>query len=165
MKKTLAVTAALLTICTAALAAPGGPPPGPFNSQRVHVNPSHRMHTPTGNRVRMTPQYGAAAPIGGRMSSVPGPAYGGSRTAHIGPGHRQAPVYVRPYAPPRYYRPAPLPPPPHWRHAGYYSGHYWRPYGYGSVWYGAPIGYYGYPWYGYYGGYYVRPGVHISVRL
>ena len=150
MKKTLAATTALLTICTTAFAAL---PPGPLSSRHVHVNPSHRMHTPVQNRVHMTPQHGASSRIGGRFSSDSRV----NRHNHFPSGR-----YVRPSLPAHhYYRPSPPPPPPHWRYRGYYSGHYWHPYRISSVWYGAPIACYGYPYYGYY----AHPGVHVSVRL
>ena len=169
MKKTSAIATALLTVCASGFAAL---PPGTFTSQRVHVGSSQRMHTPTGNRVRMTPAHGQMGPVGGRMSSLPnvhrqgGP---GTATVHVGPppgpppaGPRYDRNYVRPSLAPRYYRPLPPPPPSRWRYAGYYG----RPYGYySSVWYGYPPAYYGYPYGVYYGGYYVRPGVVISVRI
>ncbi len=147
MKKTFAVAAALMTICASAFAAL---PPGHYSSHRVHVSPSHRMHTPTHNRVRMTPAHPGGT-IGGRMSSV-------APHRHVGPptGH----VYVRPSRPVYHYR-HPVLPPPRWRYSGYYSGHYWRPYG-GSVIVAYPAGYY-YPYYGQ--GYYGGRGVHVSVRL
>ncbi len=158
MKKTLAAVAAFLALCSTAVA---GPPPRPYNSQRVHVSPSHRMHTPTGNRVRMTPVHGQTGPVGGRMSSMPN-SYHHERLSsghvHVHPSH--ASVYARPSMPPhRYYRSAP---PPHWRYGGYYSGHYWRSYNYGTVWFGAPMGWYGYPWYGYYRGRHGHPRLHVG---
>ncbi|HBX75468.1 MAG: hypothetical protein IJ858_07215 [Acidaminococcaceae bacterium] len=112
------------------------------------------MHTPTGNRVRMTPQHGASVHVGGRMSSMRSPISGGSG-------------YVRPSIRPRhYYRPVVPLPLSRWHRSGYYSGHYWRPYGYTSLsvvypsgYYGYPVAYYGYPVWGY------GPGVRISVRL
>ena len=164
MKKTLAAVAALITISSSAFAAL---PPGVFTSQRpptasshrVHVNPSHPVHTPTGNRVRMTPTHGQIGPVGGRMSSTAHrhvgqpPVY---RKVGPSPGPHYDHVYVRPslisY---RYYRPLP---PPRWRYVGYYG----RPY---SVWYGYPVAYYGYPYGVYYGRYYATPGVSISVRI
>lgn len=155
MKKTLAAAAALMILCTSGsvfAALPPGVftsqrPPAHISSHRVHVNPSHRMHTPTGNRVRMTPTHGQTGPAGGRMSSM----HHGYRHAGPPPGPHYSRVYVRPSLPPR------------WRHAGYYSGHYWRPYGGYIVAY--PVGYYyGYPYYRGWG-YYARPGVRISVRL
>ena len=181
MKKTLAATTAFLTICSSAFAAlppgvftsqkPAGPAPHPpfVSSQRVHVNPSQRFHTPTGNRVRMTPTHGELGPVAGRMSSTARVSHhGGPASVHVGtpPGPASGPrydrVYVHPSLPPHhYYHPVPPLPPPRWRYAGYYR----RPYGYSSVWFGYPIAYYGYPYSIYYSGYYVRPGVRISVRL
>lgn len=157
MKKILAIASALITISASAFAAL---PPGVFTSQRplahhhgmashrIHVNPSHRMHTPIHNRVRMTPQHRAGGPVGGRMSST-----GPHRYHAAPPSHR---VYVQPARPVYHYR-RPILPPPRWRYAGYYSGHYWRPYSGYVVAY--PARYYG-GW-----GYYARPGVRISVRI
>ncbi len=191
MKKTLAAAAALLTISSSAFAAmPTGvftsqQPTGPSShvshmssSRRIHVDPLRRMHTPTGNRVRMTPAHGQTGPVGGRMSSMPhscrhvGPS---SATVHVGrssvsmSGSRYSRNYVRPSLVSRY-RYCPLPP-PRWRYAGYYSGHYWHPYRFRSVWYRYPTACYGYPIvrHGYpvffRGGWYARPGVHISIRI
>lgn len=153
MKKTLAATAALLTFCSFAFAAP---PPGTFNSQRIHVPPSQRMHTPIHNRVRMTPAHGQLGPVGGRMSSMPA-AYHHDRPSsarvYVRPSHAR--VYVRPSLPPHhYYRPLPPPPP----------FHRYR-YGYSPVWWGHPVAYYGYPYGAWYGRYYARPVVHIGIRL
>ena len=103
MHKTLAVAAALLTISTSVLAAPppgvGQRPPSHqaavASSQRIHVGPSQPMHTPTGNRVRMTPTHGQMGPAGGRMSSLPNVhRHGGSGTAsvHVGAASRTATV-------------------------------------------------------------------------
>lgn len=155
MKKTLAVAAALAAICTSVLAAP---PPGNFNSHRVHVSGSPGMHTPIHNRVRMTPSHGHTGPVGGRMSSMPHPG----NPAYHAPGSRSARIYVRPSLPPHHYsRPLP-PPPPRRRYRGYYS---YYPYGYSPVWWaGSPI-YYGIPYGTWYNAYYTRPGVRISVRL
>ena len=141
MKKTLAATAALLTFCSFAFAAP---PPGTFNSQRIHVSPSQRMHTPIHNRVRMTPAHGQLGPVGGRMSSMPA-AYHHDRPSsarvYVRPSHAR--VYVRPSLPPF---------------------HRYR-YGYSPVWWGHPVAYYGYPYGAWYGRYYARPVVHIGIRL
>ena len=151
MKKTLAVTAALLTFCSFAFAAP----PGTFSSQRIHVSPSQRMQTPIHNRVRMTPAHGQIGPVGGRISSMPNGYHHdrpSSAHVHVHPSHTR--VYVRPSLPVRhYYRPLP-PPPPRW-----YS------YGYSSVWWGHPLAYYGYPYGAYYGRYYARPVIHVGIRL
>ncbi len=155
MKKTLAATAALLTFCSFAFAAP---PPGTCSSQRIHVSPSQRMHTPIHNRVRMTPAHGQPGPVGGRMSSTPA-AYHHDRpsSAHVYVRPSHARVYVRPSLPLRhYYRPLPPPPPFH---------RYRYRYGYSPVWWGHPIAYYGYPYGVYYGRYYARPSVHIGIRL
>ena len=153
MKKTLAATAALLTFCSFAFAAP---PPGTFNSQRIHVSPSQRMHTPIHNRVRMTPAHGQLGPVGGRMSSMSA-AYHHDRPSsayvHVRPSHAR--VYVRPSLPLHYYY-RPLPPP--------LPIHRYR-YGYSSVWWGHPVAYYGYPYGVYYGRYYARPAVHIGIRI
>ena len=153
MKKTLAATAALLTFCSFAFAAP---PPGTFNSQRIHVSPSQRMNTPIHNRVRMTPSHGQLGPVGGRMSSMPNIYHHdrpSSAHVHVHPSHTR--VYVRPSLPlHHYYRPLPPPLPIH-RYR----------YGYSSVWWGHPVAYYGYPYGVYYGRYYARPSVHIGIRL
>ena len=153
MKKTLAATAALLTFCSFAFAAP---PPGTFNSQRIHVSPSQRMNTPIHNRVRMTPSHGQLGPVGGRMSSMPNSYHHdrpSSAHVHVHPSHTR--VYVKPSLPLRhYYRPLPPPLPIH-RYR----------YGYSSVWWGHPVAYYGYPYGVYYGRYYARPSVHIGIRL
>ena len=153
MKKTLAATAALLAFCSFALAAP---PPGTVSSQRIHVSPSQRMHTPIHNRVRMTPSHGQLGPVGGRMSSMPNSYHHdrpSSAHVHVHPSHTR--VYVRPSLPLRhYYRPLPPPLPIH-RYR----------YGYSSVWWGHPVAYYGYPYGVYYGRYYARPSVHIGIRL
>ena len=153
MKKTLAATAALLTFCSFAFAAP---PPGTFNSQRIHVSPSQRMNIPIHNRVRMTPSHGQLGPVGGRMSSMPNSYHHdrpSSAHVHVHPSHAR--VYVRPSLPLRhYYRPLPPPLPIH-RYR----------YGYSSVWWGHPVAYYGYPYGVYYGRYYARPAVHIGIRL
>ena len=154
MKKTLAATAALLTFCSFAFAAP---PPGIFSSQRIHVSPSQRMHTHIHNRVRMTPAHGQLGPVGGRMSSMPNGYHHGrpspSSHMHVHPSHTR--VYVRPSLPLRHYY-QPLPPP--------LPIHRYR-YGYSSVWWGHPVAYYGYPYGVYYGRYYARPAVHIGIRL
>ena len=76
MKKTFAVVAALLTICGSAFAAP---PPGHASSHRIHVSPSHRMHTPVRNRVHMTPAHPGGT-IGGILS---GPSL--SSSGHAAP--------------------------------------------------------------------------------
>lgn len=140
MKKTLAATAALLTFCSFTFAAP---PPGTFSSQRIHVSPSQRMHTPIHNRVHMTPAHGQLGPVGGRMSSMPR-GYRHDRPsfahAHVRPSHTR--IYVRPSLPIHRYR-----------------------YGYSSVWWGHPLAYYGYPYGVYYGCYYACPAVHIGIRL
>lgn len=149
MKKTLAATAVLLTVCSSSFAAL---PPGVFTSQRVHVSNSQPVHTPTHNRVRMTPSHGQMGPIGGRMSSMPP---GGPSSAHVRVSSPPARVYVRPPLPlHRYYRPLPAPPPPRW-----YS------YGYGSVWWGYPVAYYNYPYGVYYGRYYAGPGIRIGISI
>ena len=172
MKKILAAAAVLLSMSSSAFAAL---PPGVFTGQRppvsgshrVHVSNSQHMHTPTGNRVRMTPSHGQMGPVGGRMSSMPNsyrPGGSASASVHAGPSHgpRYDRVYVRPSLPPhRYYRPLPPPQPSRWRYAGYYA----RPYRYSTIWYGYPLSYYGYPCSFYYGSYYAAPGVSISVRL
>ncbi|MBR0293816.1 MAG: hypothetical protein IJQ91_05345 [Acidaminococcaceae bacterium] len=140
MKKTLAATAALLAICSFAFAAP---PPGTFNSQRIHVSPSQRMNTPIHNRVRMTPAHGQLGPIGGRMSSIPnGYRHDRPSSAHVYVRPSHARVYVRPSLPLHHYR-----------------------YGYSSIWWGHPIAYYSYPYGVYYGRYYARPAIHIGIRL
>ena len=150
MKKTLAATAALLTFCSFAFAAP---PPGTFNSQRIHVSPSQRMHTPIHNRVRMTPSHGQLGPVGGRMSSMPDGYHNvrpSSAHVHAHPSHAR--VYVRPSLPLcHYYRP--LPP--------VYRYHY----EYSPVWRGYPMAYYSYPYRAYYRRYYARPVIHIGIRL
>ena len=161
VKRAASVTLALFLLSTSisstALAASMVPQTG--ISYRIHVSPGSGghgsgLHTPTGNRVRMTPQHGASVHVGGRMSSMRSPISGGSG-------------YVRPSIRPRhYYRPVVPLPLSRWHRSGYYSGHYWRPYGYTSFsvvypsgYYGYPVAYYGYPVWGY------GPGVRISVRL
>ena len=151
MKKTLAATAALLTVCSFAFAAP---PPGSFNSQRIHVSPSQRIHAPVHNRVRMTPVH-QTGPAAGRMSSMPhGYHYDGGPPARLRVAPPPARVYVRPSLPHYYYRPLP-PPPPVRRHY----------YGYSSVWWDGPVACYSYPYGACYGRYYARPVIHIGVRI
>lgn len=153
MKKILAATAALLTFCSFAFAAPS---PGTFSSQRIHVSPSQRMHTPIHNQVRMTPSHGQLGPAGGRMSSMPnGYHHDRPPSAHVYVRPSHARVYVRPSLPVHYYY-RPLPPPPPFRRYRY---------GYRSVWWGHPMAYYGYPYGAWYGRYYARPIVHIGIRL